>query len=109
MPTLVEKFYTLSDREKSFSVFSTTIGIALIFFFAITYIMRNRSEDSMKPYERSQSLINQYVDSLGKPTQLETKYFTVFKTQQKILAFVKNITCKWDFYFLETITAYWFY
>lgn len=82
---LLNKYRTFSDTIKQLTVFSSTIAVAIILFLMTTFQMKCEGEKAMKPFRDSQVLIDRYMDSLQKPDRLDEKYFTLFKTQQKIL------------------------
>ncbi len=83
-------FRSMSDTLKQVTVFSSTIIAGMILFLLTTSQMNCQGKEAMKPYNQSQALINQYVDSLKKPPRLPEKQFMVFKTQQKILSLRKE-------------------
>lgn len=75
-----------TDRAKSIIVFATVVATATFVFLFSHWQMGNVAETMMRPYEHSQKLIQEHLDSLPKPALLTVGQFKTFKTQQKILA-----------------------
>lgn len=75
-----------SDKVKSIIVFSSVVITAIIVFLIANVQMGNVAIDMMKPFSKSQELIQEHIDSLKKPDLLTESQFTTIKTQQKVLA-----------------------
>ncbi len=89
MNKIIDWYKTQPDTSKAIIIFSSTIFFAIALFFLTSLQMNSQGNKAMKPYTKSQVLIDTYLDSLKKPIKLEQKYFAVFKTQQKILSLRK--------------------
>jgi len=75
-----------TDPTKAVSIFSSTVLFALLLFLLLSSQMGCLGDNAMEPYKESQVLINNYIDSLEKPANMQGKYFDVFRTQHKILS-----------------------
>ncbi len=75
-----------TDKVKSIIVFSSVVITAIVVFLIANVQMGNVAVDMMKPFSKSQELIQEHIDSLAKPDLLTTTQFKTIKTQQKVLA-----------------------